>query len=251
MGIEFSTYGLTIVIGAFILAVVDTSIGMFYGTLLTPLLIVCGYPPQIAVPTVLLSQIFVDFVGSTIHIQVKNVKRRDLRTAIIILVPSTILSGIGAFVNICIPPMWTKLYMTILLAVLGFLLLLGIRLKKSKKKLFLFSILAGFNKGFIGGGFGPVIVSGQIMLNQDVKPSVAIGDLTKVFVCSIGVLVYFEFVKELMYDILFATCVPAIIGALVGPHITKKLKGREVSKVFAICLLLLSALMIIKLKYNY
>ena len=42
----------------------------------------------------------------------------------------------------------------------------------------------------MGGGFGPVVVSGQIALNHDVRPSVSIGDIAEIPVCIAGLLAF-------------------------------------------------------------
>ena len=48
---------------AFFAAVIDTGLGMCYGAILTPALLIAGYSPEVAVPTVLLSQLIVDVFG--------------------------------------------------------------------------------------------------------------------------------------------------------------------------------------------
>ena len=58
------------------------------------------------------------------------------------------------------PKTITKTYIGVLVTLVGIMILLGLKFEKSSKRLVLISCLAGFNKGFMGGGFGPVVVSG-------------------------------------------------------------------------------------------
>ncbi len=50
-------FSLTIILFAFICEYVDSSLGMGYGTTLTPLLLIMGYNPLQIVPAVLLSEL--------------------------------------------------------------------------------------------------------------------------------------------------------------------------------------------------
>ncbi|RLG84749.1 MAG: hypothetical protein DRO40_00185 [Thermoprotei archaeon] len=153
---------------------------MCYGTILTPALLIAGYSPEVAVPTVLLSQLIVDVVGGMMHTKVKNFTRKDIRTALSVAVPATLFAVLGAFLNVSLPKVATKTYIGVLVTLLEIMMLLGIKFRKTLRRLVLISCLGGFNKGFMGGGFGPVIVSGQIVLNHDPRPSIAIGDIAEI-----------------------------------------------------------------------
>jgi len=210
-----------IIIGvAFLAAIIDTSLGMCYGTVLTPFLIIYGYSPIVVVPVVLLSQLVVDIAGGATHFKVKNFTRKDMQVAMLVAVPATLLAGIGAFANLSFPKVYTKTYIGILVTLMGIMLLYGFRLRQSKRGLTLISGVAGFNKGFMGGGFGPVVVSGQMIYNHDVRPSIAIGDIAEIPVCIVGLTVFVIF-SQLTFETIFVlVCIPAVIGALIGPHIT-------------------------------
>lgn len=218
---------LIIILAAFLAAIIDTSLGMCYGTVLTPFLLIADYSPQIVVPAVLLSQLAVDIAGGATHTKVKNFTEKDIKVALIVAVPSTILAALGAFTNASIPKIITKSYIGMLVIALGILTLYGIRLTSSPKKLAFISGIAGFNKGFMGGGFGPIIVSGQIILNHGVRPSVAIGDIAEIPVCIMGLIVFAIFGKLSLSNIFLIVCAPAIIGSLIGPHLTLKISQKN------------------------
>ena len=58
---------------AFVLETVDASLGMSYGTILTPVLLMMGYDPVHIVPAVIVSQLVGDFLAAFFHHQFKNV----------------------------------------------------------------------------------------------------------------------------------------------------------------------------------
>ena len=130
----------TLAMVAFTAALIDTSLGMCYGTILTPILLIAGYSPEVVVPTVLLSQLIVDIGGGLTHTKVKNFTKRDVKVALLVAIPGTIFASIGAFLNINLPKIIMKTYVGFLVTLLGLLLLLGIKLKKTSKKLIFISL---------------------------------------------------------------------------------------------------------------
>ena len=237
-----------IILAAFFASVIDTSLGMCYGTILTPSLIIAGYSPTIVVPAVLLSQLVVDIAGGATHTKVKNFTKRDIKVALLVAIPATTLAGIGAFSNLNLSKIIIKSYIGVLVAILGFLTLYGIRLRKSPKGLVLISSIAGFNKGFMGGGFGPVVVSGQIIFNHDVRPSVAIGDIAEIPVCIVGLLVFAIFAELSFSAIFLIVCIPAIVGSLIGPHLTVRISQKNYAeKIIGVVMLILGVITLMKI----
>lgn len=237
-----------IILAAFFAAIIDTSLGMCYGTILTPSLIIAGYSPTIVVPAVLFSQLVVDIAGGAAHTKVKNFTKRDIKVALLVAIPATTLAGIGVFSNLNLPKIIIKSYIGVLVAILGFLTLYDIRLRKSPKGLILISSIAGFNKGFMGGGFGPVVVSGQIIFNHSVRPSVAIGDISEIPVCIIGLLVFAIFTELSFSTIFIIVCIPAIIGSLIGPHLTVRISQKNYAeKIIGAVMLILGTITLMKI----
>ena len=237
-----------IILAAFFASVIDTSLGMCYGTILTPSLIIAGYSPTIVVPAVLLSQLVVDIAGGATHTKVKNFTKRDIKVALLVAIPATTLAGIGAFSNLNLSKIIIKSYIGVLVAILGFLTLYGIRLRKSPKGLVLISSIAGFNKGFMGGGFGPVVVSGQIIFNHDVRPSVAIGDIAEIPVCIVGLLVFAIFAELSFSTIFLIVCIPAMVGSLIGPHLTVRISQKNYAeKIIGVVMLILGVITLMKI----
>ncbi|MCD6474224.1 MAG: sulfite exporter TauE/SafE family protein [Thermoplasmata archaeon] len=247
----FDLFTLSILLVAFIAALIDTSLGMCYGTILSPILLIAGYSPEIVVPTVLLSQLVVDIGGGLTHTKVKNFTRKDIKVALLVAIPATIFVSLGVFLNVNLPKTITKTYIGLIVTLLGLLLLLGIKLRKTFKRLVFISSLAGFNKGFMGGGFGPVVVSGQIVLNHNVRPSVSIGDIAEIPVCIVGLLAFAVLGKLSFLPIYLIVAVPALIASLIGPYITMRIGQKNYAeKVIGVITLILGFVTLLKILFG-
>jgi len=51
-------------------------------------------------------------------------------------------------------------------------------------------LVAAFNKGLSGGGYGPLVIGGQILAGVDGKGAIGITSLAEGLVCIVGVLAY-------------------------------------------------------------
>ena len=86
---------------AFFCEFIDSSLGMGYGTILSPVLIIMGFDPLVAIPALLLSQAFGGFTAAIFHHQFENANftkgSRDLKIVLIVTslgIVATILAGI-------------------------------------------------------------------------------------------------------------------------------------------------------------
>ena len=239
-----------ILLSAFFAALADTAMGMGYGTILTPILIIFGYPPHIAVPAVLLSQLVVVIIGSAAHTHVKNFTAKDVENALLMSVPATVLVAMGAFLNVKTPGRITEIYIGALVLFLGFVMMSNIRVKKTRRRMLFVSGLGGLNKGFMGGGLGPILVSGQVVLNHDLRSSVAIADISAIPVCAIGLLSFLALGTLYVSTIFLLVTLPALVAAIIGPHLTAAMARKEKSeKIIGVVAIGLGALALIKVLF--
>ena len=155
-----------VVVLAFVCESIDSTLGMGYGTTLTPILLALGYEPLEIVPAVLLSESITGVMAGIFHHEFGNVDLRpssqDFKIAMVLIGLS--LFGVLAAVIIAVNlPSWIlKLYIGMLVLVMGLVIL------KNRKRKLPFSwyrvgglgLLAAFNKGISGGGYGPVVTGG-------------------------------------------------------------------------------------------
>ena len=179
---------------AFACEFVDSAMGMGYGTILAPLLLLLGFPPHAAVPAVLISQAFGGLTASIFHHQFENVSfakdSRDLKVVFVISGLGVMATVVGAFVSINLPATALKVYIGVLVTIMGVLVLRSVPTTFSWKKIVGLGILSAFNKGISGGGFGPVVTGGQIIAGENRRAAVGITTLSEAPICICAFLAY-------------------------------------------------------------
>lgn len=246
---------LTLIIGALICEFIDSSLGMMYGTILSPVLIIAGFNPILVVPAILFSQAIGGLTASIIHHRKKNVDlalksinpayikskltdlgykeafnrgtTRDLKVSLCIISLGLVATILAAFIAVNIPKDILKTYIGVLVLVMGTILLSRVTFKFSWKKIMGIGIVSAFNKGISGGGFGPVVTAGQMISGRDGKSSIGATTLTEVPICLAGFLTYF-FMKGIQdWNFVLFLTVGSIIGAMVGPSFTASFKSEK------------------------
>jgi uncharacterized membrane protein YfcA len=108
--------------------------------------------------------------------------------------------------------------------------------KFSWKKITFLGLIASFNKGMSGGGYGPVVTGGQILSGVEGKSAVGITSLAEGLTCVVGVITYILVLKN-PFDWKLAPLV--IIGAVLSvPLSAKSVKIMNESRLkFAIAIL--------------
>ncbi len=201
---------------ALICEFIDASMGMLYGTILSPVLIIAGLDPLIVVPSILLSQAAGGLIASTLHHRLKNAEFKikakhpktivrkvrelgwlgtlrkglseDLRVVFCIVGLGIIVTVLSALVAINIPKVALKTYIGVLVLVMGIILISRIRFKYTWKKMVGVGILSAFNKGLSGGGFGPVTTAGPLIVGRGGRRSIGVTTLAKATICLAGFL---------------------------------------------------------------
>ena len=202
---------------AFFCEYMDSTLGMGYGTTLTPLLLLIGYSPLEIVPAILLSEFITGITAGFFHHKLKNVNlnmhSNDFKIAIVLSVCSIVGVIIAVFLAVNIPKKILKLYIGVLVLIIGMVILMTYNKTYifSWKKIIGIGTLASFNKGISGGGYGPLVCGGQILSGVDAKPAIGITSFAEGLTCLVGVIVYL-----LSGNIIFwATLAPSVIVGAV------------------------------------
>ena len=205
---------------AFCCEYMDSTLGMGYGTTLTPVLLLMGFSPMQIVPVVLLSELITGVMAGFFHHREGNVnfmpettdfslimnqlkalgyvesfKRGvplHLKVALLLAVCS-IVGTVGAvFLALNIPKFWLKIYIGCLVLSMGVVMIvcLNREFRFSWKKITALGIIASFNKGMSGGGYGPVVTGGQILSGVEGRSAVGITSLAEGLTCLVGVITY-------------------------------------------------------------
>ena len=187
---------LAIFLAALFCEYIDSSLGMGYGTTLTPLLLLAGFAPLQIVPAVLLSEFITGISAGLLHQRDGNVdflRDRKARGTVILLSMLSVCGVIAAVtLALRIPKFWlTAIIATIVLSV-GIVILATIRrqLRYRRSHIVVLGAVASFNKGLSGGGYGPLVTGGQVVSGISPKQAVAITSLAEGLTCFVGLTAY-------------------------------------------------------------
>ena len=181
---------------AFACELVDSSLGMGYGTTLTPLLLLLGHEPAEIVPAVLFSEFVTGVLAGILHHEFGNVNlgrgSRDAHVAAVLTSLSLVGVLIGVGIAVTIPSWAVKLYVGCLV------LLIGLAILRNHRRVVPFSwvrigglgLVAAFNKGVSGGGYGPVVTGGQVLSGIRGRSAIGIASLAEGITSAVGVAAY-------------------------------------------------------------
>lgn len=209
---------LLIILVAMVCEYIDSSLGMGYGTSLTPLLLIVGFEPIQVVPCILLSELLTGISAAIMHHHDGNINLLRDGKAKMTVVLLSVLSGVGAIAAVAfaisLPKFWlTGIIGTLILAVGILIVATGKRqFRFSPKNIIILGTVAAFNKGLSGGGYGPVVTSGQVVSGIPAKNAVAITSLAESITCLVGIAAYVYFQKEIVWTL----AIPLIIGAMLS-----------------------------------
>jgi uncharacterized membrane protein YfcA len=206
---------ITLILLSFSFELVDSTFGMGYGTLMTPILLALGFKPLEIVPVVLFSESMTGVLAGFSHYKVGNVNyslgSRDLKVAAILMAFSFAGVLTAVLIAINLPPRVVELYIGVLVLAFGLLIL------KKRNREFPFSwkriiglgFLAAFNKGISGGGYGQIVTGGQVYSGMRGQNAVGITCLVEGLISIAGLAVYMLSGTPILWHIV----IPITIGA--------------------------------------
>lgn len=104
-------------------------------------------------------------------------------------------------------------------------------------------LLASFNKGISGGGYGPLVVGGQLLSGINGKSAVGITSLSEGFTCLVGVISYlFLNGFNLNYPLAFALLTGALLSIPVSVNLIAIIKENILKIILSIAIITLGFL---------
>jgi uncharacterized protein len=185
-----------LVLLSFACGYIDSSLGMGYGSTLTPLLLLLGYRPLEVVPAIIASQFAAGGIGAWAHHLIGNVdlhpRNQAFRVACLLASTSVLGTGIGALVAVYLPALYLQAWVGLLVCAIG-IITLALTHRQSSfswKRIIALGVFAAFNKGSTGGGYGPIVMGGQLLAGVSGKNAVGITTLAESLSCIVGVVTY-------------------------------------------------------------
>ena len=118
--------------------------------------------------------------------------------------------------------------------------------KFSWRKVTGLGITAAFNKGLSGGGYGPLVTSGQILSGVNGKSAIAITSMAESFTCLIGVLTYLIMGTEVNWMIAPPLVVGAIASVPLSARLVKNISTDKFTLIIGIATTILGCLTLYK-----
>ena len=213
----------------------DASAGMGFGTAITPLLLVLGFDPKQIVPVVMIQQGVAGLVGAFLHREFENVEWKfspmseTIKLSLIIAVTgccAVAFSITAVYAVFKVAKIWIKLYVAILLLVMGAVSLYQARKDRPYRPgmMFGFAFLAGFNKGVGGGGYGPVVTVGGLISGVPVKSMLAVTAITEGTVSTFSIIVWLALLTGgivIDYLLLPSMMIATMFSAVAAPYMTR------------------------------
>ncbi len=187
---------LVVFLAALMCEYVDSTLGMGYGTTLTPLLLLAGFAPLQIVPAVLLSEFITGISAGLLHHRDGNVDfLRDHKvrgTAILLSVLSVVGAVAAVTLAMRIPKFWLSAIIATIVLSVGVVILATVRqqLAYRRSHILVLGAVASFNKGLSGGGYGPLVTGGQLVSGISARQAVAITSLAEGLTCFVGLTAY-------------------------------------------------------------
>lgn len=188
---SFMLFGL-----CFTCELIDSALGMGYGTILTPAMLFIGYGPEDIVPTILVSELISGFAAAFFHNEIKNVDLglggKDLKAAMILAGGSVVGVSLGVATALKLPDQVLRMAIGCVIVMSGlFVILLSQRAIVYRNwKMLVLSGIASFNKSLSGGGYGPLVTSGQILSGVKGKSAVGITAFAEAMTCLVATVLF-------------------------------------------------------------
>ncbi|MBN1354218.1 MAG: sulfite exporter TauE/SafE family protein [Candidatus Omnitrophica bacterium] len=237
---------------AFLCEFIDSSLGMGYGTSLTPILLLMGFEPLQVVPAVLFSEFLSGVTAASFHHSVQNVnfkpRSKDMRVALVLSACSVIGTIIAVFLAVKLPTRVLKAWIGGIVLFMGIFILLTLKRppRFTWRKITTLGVIASFNKGISGGGYGPLVMGGQVLSGIGVKNAVAITSLAEGVTCFVGIMLYFFLKSTVDWSLAPWLMAGAVLSVPLAAYTLKKMPEKSAKTAVAILVILLGCLTLFK-----
>ncbi len=266
-----------IIFFSFVFEYTDSTLGMGYGTTLTPVLLIMNFKPLEIVPAVLLSQLICNLLAAFFHHREGNVNLKPkttkmpiiirklkslgyiesfkrgfpqhLKIALLLGICSIVGTVAAVFVAINISKFWLNFYIGGIVLLMGIIILITMNkeYRFSKKKIVFLGLVASFNKGMSGGGYGPVVTGGQILSGVDSKNAVGITALAEGLTCLVGVITYIFVARgSIDWRLSAYITIGAVCSVPFSAVSVKKINSKKLKLAIAIVTIILGTATLIK-----
>ncbi len=245
------------------------SIGMGYGIMMAPLLLIMGFAPLQVVPAILFSHLVGGSVASVLHQRLGNIElsfRRATKplagkrgwlasvdTRVVAILAAFGVMGVllGAFTAISIPRTALEIYIGVTVLLIGIMVLANRRRRRgfSWRGLTLLGLVGGFNKGISGGTFMVMATGGQIIIGREARSSLGSTTVAVTIVSVAGFLSYLLLEADINWTLLAAASIGSVVAAPFAVLTVKRLSAMKLELVVGLATIVLGVVILARLPY--
>ncbi|MBK5965066.1 hypothetical protein CCR95_13460 [Thiocystis minor] len=244
---------LAVFVAALACEYLDSSLGMGYGTTLTPLLLLAGFEPLQIVPAVLFSELLTGLAAGAMHHRDGNIdllRNREARRTFGLLATLSAVGAIGAvLIAIKISAYWFSILIAGIVLTMGVITILTARrrIRYRASGILAIGMVAAFNKGLSGGGYGPLVTSGQVVSGVPAKHAVAITSLAESFTCAVGLGAYLVLKGGIDWSLTLPLATGALLSVPIATATVRHLPEAVLRRAVGVLTLVLGFVLMAKL----
>lgn len=238
---------------AFMCEAVDSSLGMGYGTTLTPVLLAAGFIPHSVIPAALFSQLVGGVFAGLLHHSYGNVDLRHntphSRVMYLLAACGIVGAAIATSLVLHLPPFYVKLYVGVLVLAIGVFVWISPRFasRLSYRRIIGLGLLAAFNKGMSAGGYGPVVTGGQVLAGVDSKAAVGITAAAEAITCVAALVTLYLTGGRVNWNLALPLSVGAFASVPIAVSVVKHLPHHWVQRAISLGCLVLGTMTLLNL----
>ncbi|TDO22336.1 TSUP family transporter [Pedobacter duraquae] len=220
-------------IGGFIFAMVDGSIGMSYGVTSTAFSLSMGIGPAAASMAVHLSEILSNGIAGWMHYRMGNINWKLFR---LLIVPGILGAVFGAYLLSSLEHYnaYTKVLVSIYTLILGWVILskaFKTRKMKSRekiKKIRLLGLFGGFIDAVGGGGWGSIVLSSLIAGGRSPRFSLGTVKITRFFIAMMSSLTFVTMLNWTNWEAVLGLVIGSALAAPIAARVSNKISVKTI-----------------------
>lgn len=229
------------VIAGFCAQIVDGTLGMAFGLILSSIMLSFGVPPAIVSATVHGAECITSGASAVSHYKFGNVNSALFRS---LLLPGVLGAVLGAYLLVQVPGQALKPYIAAYLIVMGLIIIAkALRSLASREPNCRVACL-GFCGALIdtigGGGWGPVVGSTLLARGTDVRQTIGSVNAVEFFVTMAASLTFFFTIGITEWRVIGAIALGGLIAAPFGAWACKRLPAKPLMCAVGVLIIVLN-----------
>jgi uncharacterized membrane protein YfcA len=201
---------------------------------------------------VLLSELLSGFTAAFFHNEIHNVelgiRGRDFWPAIVLAAGSVCGVSVGVTLALNLPKTALNIGVGIIIMACGLFVLLYSRrhIEYRRWKMIVLALVASFNKSVSGGGYGPLVTSGQVLCGVSGKAAVGITSFAEAFTCLLAVTLFLGQGEHLNVALFVPMCAGALLSVPFSVFAINVTREDYLRRIIGVVTMLMGGLILIK-----